>query len=128
MELIYMYLGNINRPLQNQGIYFGNNFLVNYNPESRELTITKRTDVKPCIYGNRIESFDLLVGRNGTGKSTILDLLGLPRQNRMEFLAVKKESLETTERYTWFALYYIQDDLFAVRGLLGKYAEFFECR
>lgn len=124
MELIYMYLGNINRPLQNQGIHFGDKFLVNYNPESRELTISKRTDVKPCIYGNRIESFDLLVGRNGTGKSTILDLLGLPRQNRMEFLAVKKESLETAERYTWFALYYIQDDLFAVEGYWANMLNF----
>ena len=74
MELIYMYLGNIKRPLANQGIHFGSKFHVDYNPESRELTITKRLDSSPCIYGECIESFDLLVGRNGTGKSTILEL------------------------------------------------------
>ena len=33
MELIYMYLGNIKRPLANQGIHFGSKFHVDYNPE-----------------------------------------------------------------------------------------------
>lgn len=117
MELIYIYLGNVNRPLQDQGIEFGNKFRVRYDPESRELTIARRPDSRPCIYGKRIESFDLLVGRNGTGKSTILDLLGLPRQSRLEYLPLKKgSSPEDTERYTWFALYHIRDDLFAVEG------------
>lgn len=126
MELIYIYLGNIKRPLKNQGIHFGNRFQVDYDPESRELTITERPDAKPCIYGNNIESFDLLVGRNGTGKSTILDLLGLPRQNRMAFLPVKKGSPEAAERYTWFALYHIRDDRFAVEGYWANMLNFLD--
>ena len=119
MELIYMYLGNIKRPLANQGIHFGSKFHVDYNPESRELTITKRLDSSPCIYGECIESFDLLVGRNGTGKSTILELLGLPYRSRLEMLPITKgdvNSSEHAERHTWFALYHVQDDLFAVEG------------
>lgn len=127
MELIYMYLGNIKRPLQNQGIHFGDKFLVNYDPESRELTIARRRDAKPCIYGNGIESFDLLVGRNGTGKSTILDILGLPRRNRQSLLPFKKEESvpsKDAERYTWFALYHVEDNLFAVEGYWAEMLKF----
>ncbi len=127
MELIYIYLGNIKRPLQNQEIHFGDKFLVNYDPENRELSIAKRPDVMPCIYGDRIKSFDLLVGRNGTGKSTVLDLLGLPRRNRQELLPFKKEeqvSSKDTERYTWFALYHIQDNLFAAEGYWADMLKF----
>ncbi|MCH5261272.1 MAG: ATP-binding protein [Lachnospiraceae bacterium] len=127
MELIYMYLGNIKRPLQNQGIHFGNKFLVKYDPESRELTIAKRSNVKPCIYGNHIESLDLLVGRNGTGKSTILDIFGLPRRNRQEVLPFKKDKAipaKDPERYTWFALYHIRDNLFAAEGYWANMLKF----
>ena len=127
MELIYMYLGNVKRPLQNQGIHFGNKFLVNYDSESRELTIAKRSNVKPCIYGNHIESLDLLVGRNGTGKSTILDILGLPRRNRQEVLPFKKDKAipaKDPERYTWFALYHIRDNLFAAEGYWANMLKF----
>lgn len=124
MELIYIYLGNTKRPLKNQGIHFGNRFQVEYDLEGRELTITERSDAKPCIYGKNIESFDLLVGRNGTGKSTILDLLGLPRQNRMAFLPVKKGFPEITERYTWFALYHVREDKFAIEGYWANMLSF----
>lgn len=113
MELIYMYLGNINRSLNNQGILFSRKFNVNYNAESRELTISKQETNGINIYGEQIENLNLLVGQNGTGKSTILDLLGLPRQNRLELLPLQKDN---EHKYTWFAVYHLWDNLFAVEG------------
>lgn len=113
-----MYLGDINRPLYNQGITFSRKFNVDYNAGSRELTITKRETNETNIYGEPIENLNLLVGQNGTGKSTILDLLGLPQQNRMELLPLQKVDEYTfeTKHYTWFAVYHLQDNLFAIEG------------
>ena len=116
MELIYIYLGNINRPLHNQGILFSRKFNVNYSAESRELTITKRENIEMNIYGEQIQNLNLLVGQNGTGKSTILDLLGLPRQNRLELLPLRKDKEHNPEQHTWFAVYHLWDNLFAVEG------------
>lgn len=119
MELIYLYLGNINRPLKNQGLHFGSKFRASYDPETRELTIEDQPNAKPCIYGNRIKSLDLLVGQNGTGKSTILDLLGLPYQSRFQFLPLSDDEDDDTNggRDTWwFALYHLRDSMFAVEG------------
>lgn len=119
MELIYLYLGNIKRPLKNQELHFGSKFRASYDPETRELTIEDQPNAKPCIYGNRIKSLDLLVGQNGTGKSTILDLLGLPIQSRNKFLPYSElDNVYTadSEWHTWFALYHIENNLFSIEG------------
>lgn len=127
MELIYLYLGNINRQLRDQGIHFGNRFRVVYNSQEKDLTITKYKDEQPCIYGERFRSFDLLVGRNGTGKSTILNLLGLPQQSRYSVLPYTSHGdvLDPdAAAYTWFALYHIGEDRFAVEGYCADMLQF----
>lgn len=128
MELLYLYLGNINRPLREQGIQFDQNYDVNYNRTSRKLTVTTRQDTRPCIYGDPIENLNLLVGQNGTGKSTILEILGLPHQNRLELLPLQeiRDHQVEGERYTWFALYHIRDDLFAIEGYWPRLLEIFD--
>lgn len=127
MELIYLYLGNINRQLRDQGIHFGNRFRVVYNSQEKDLTITKYKDEQPCIYGERFRSFDLLVGRNGTSKSTILNLLGLPQQSRYSVLPYTSHGdvLDPdAAAYTWFALYHIGEDRFAVEGYCADMLQF----
>lgn len=119
MELIYVFMGNVDRPLQNQGVNLGNRFRVDYDAESRTLHIRERQGAEgEALYGEHIRSLDLLVGKNGTGKSTMLRLLGLPQRSRVHMLPPMKDQqlAEKTELNTWFALYHIRDDWFAADG------------
>jgi energy-coupling factor transporter ATP-binding protein EcfA2 len=95
-ELIYLYIGNIGRDIKECGIEFSNRYKVFYNNVD---------------YGKNINNLKLLVGRNGCGKSTILDLLGTIRDDReIEFPVL------VTKNCSWFALYHLYDNIFVIEG------------
>ena len=121
MELIYLYVGKVGRPLSNFGICFSRKFKVDFNASTGKLYILDNVCKlsNTSIYGENIKDIDLIVGKNGCGKSTILSLLGLSRTERLlEFPFYLNENIETKddEKCTWFALYYIEDDYFAIEG------------
>ena len=110
MELIYLYIGDVDRPLRFQGIRFGSGYYAEYDRETRKLTIDRREDSSAGLYGPRIKSLDLVVGKNGTGKTTAFELLGLPKQDRVNAFPMQ------TRENAWFALYHIKGDRFALEG------------
>ena len=105
MELIYLYIGDIDRQINNQGFNFSNKYDVSYEAKTKELTIKKKQNPIPKIYGDHIVNITALVGQNGVGKSTVLNLLGLKDKDiRQEFGVFIRNDL------FWFAIYEVQHD------------------
>lgn len=100
MELIYLYIGDIGRQIKNQGFNFSNKYDVFYTGMGGNLTIKKKQNPIPKIYGDHIVNITALVGQNGVGKSTVLNLLGLEAEDiQREFQLINRN---------WFAIYEVQ--------------------
>lgn len=118
MKLLYLYIGHMDRLLDYHEISFSNSFDVSFVRNTKTLIIRENEQKKQSIYGENILDIKLLAGKNGCGKTTILNLLGLPSQE------LKKEFEQHSDRcqlcsknaYDWFALYHLEDDLFALEG------------
>ena len=121
MELIYLYIGDIGRQIKNQGFYFSNKYDVSYEAETKELIIKKKQNPIPKIYGDHIINVTALVGQNGVGKSTVLNLLGLEAEDMWkEFQLIRLKSRN------WFAIYEVEHDknngeIFLLEGYNKEY-------
>jgi hypothetical protein len=126
MELIYLYIGKVGRTVSNYGITLSRKFYVDYNPQSGQLHITRNgSNSYSSIYGKNIMDIDLIVGKNGCGKTTAFNLLGLSRSERLwEYPPENPSYSEEKDKCIWFALYFIQDDYFAVEGYWCETLEF----
>lgn len=111
-ELLYMWIDSVsNRAnILRQGILFSNDYSVELDREKVfddivSLHICKKDNIYRNFYGDKIASISALVGVNGVGKTTILDILGSSRDIRKRYL------------YDWrFFLIYKMDDRYIVEG------------
>ncbi|MED3447916.1 AAA family ATPase [Bacillus thuringiensis] len=109
-ELIYVYVENLNECFINQGFNFSSNFEVDFNIHIGDLNIKQKSCTASDYFkNNKIKSINLIVGKNGSGKSTILDLLGSDKINRIDLMANSK-----TKR--WFAVYHVKEDHYVIEG------------
>ena len=112
MELIYVYIEKFDNFIFKQGIQLSNDFNIENN--NGELLIKRNKDYLKNFYGENISNISVLVGKNGSGKTTILDILGMDREDRLKNSIEKK-----CVKDEYFLLYYIGkndagDDMYGI--------------
>lgn len=104
MELIYTYIGNINRHINNQGFNYSGNYEVEV--MNRELIIKNKKNELEGFFGKYTQNISLVIGKNASGKSTLLDIIGLNK------LSVQKNY----PRGKFFSIFHIDADVFYCVG------------
>ncbi len=130
MELVYLYAGNLGKCIDDKWINFSKDFEATYDRENSKLTI-KKLENSCEKYPYRDDKNDrqkidinVLVGKNGVGKSTIMRLLGLPERDLLSYFGLyekinyDKNVFENIR--TWFAVYHLKKDEFFIEGYWSK--------
>ena len=109
-KLIYLYVNEINGINFSDGLSFTNEFSVYYNKENNELHIESIENFGAYFEEElNINSISLIVGKNGSGKTSILNLLGSTETERNKLL-------NSTPGNYWFAVYAINKNDFILEG------------
>ncbi|MBR9648471.1 AAA family ATPase [Clostridium tyrobutyricum] len=123
MELVYIWIDKY-RTFKNTGINLSNNkFIVKYNLENNSIQIQKNKDYVQ-LYPDNILNINLFLGKNSSGKSNLLDLIGMRIEDRnnhnYEIETVYKNPHKTVhnlndikeirKKYKYFYLYYLYED------------------
>ena len=84
-ELIYLYIEDFGYCFQKQEFMLSSNYDVRYAKEGdRTLTISPKENPHQGIYGAGIANISLLVGNNGSGKTSVMELLAQPETTLRE--------------------------------------------
>ncbi|WP_448762137.1 hypothetical protein, partial [Acinetobacter tandoii] len=105
MELLYIFVKKVREENYDIGFNLSNNYNVSYDKIDRRISIeNKKRNFPDNFFGINIVNVNAIVGKNGVGKTTLLNLMGLKKiDRRMEY-----------GRSEWFAVYHIYEDFFAI--------------
>jgi predicted ATPase len=108
-KLIYLYIKNIDRKIVEQDINFSTDFNVSF--KNGELKVNKNmySDMNG-FWGKKVENMTLLIGKNGVGKTSILDLIGTTDKTRMYNFKKGK----------YFLVFHLYDDYYYFKGTMSK--------
>lgn len=115
MELLYLYIKRYEDVFEDQQINFSSNYCIEYN--NGHLNIEKKENSVKDYYGNKVKTVTMFHGKNGTGKSTLLDLLGMKIGDR------RRNSREKYEEISYFLMYHLYDNYFGFEFSDSSYIE-----
>ncbi|MDU7253557.1 MAG: AAA family ATPase [Clostridium sp.] len=108
MELIYLYIEKFNEGIiKNQQINFSPNFYVEI--IDKKLVIKNKKSNMNRLYSKNIKNITALIGKNGAGKTTILDILGMNRDDRINKSIKRNEVVDS-----YFMIYHIEEEYFGI--------------
>ncbi|MBU3106972.1 AAA family ATPase [Clostridium gasigenes] len=111
MELLYLHINKFNNFIINQDVTFTNNFNISFNDGILKVESCKN-NIKN-LYKQNIKNITVFNGKNGTGKTTVLDILGMNRDDRL------KQSFDSDNNSIldeYFILYHISDNIFGLES------------
>lgn len=92
MELLYTLIKKINKQQVNLEFCFTNEFDIHYEVETEQFTIKKLASRIPKhFFSENVEKINVIVGQNGMGKSTLMNMLGLKGDDLRDFTAKHNE-------------------------------------
>lgn len=147
MELIYVWAEEY-RTFKNVEINLSNKFIVKYNQESSKISIRKNKQHFK-LYPEHISNINVFLGKNSTGKSNLIDLIGMKIDDRNslneEFETIYKRKKpgqigykipddieEEKKKAKYFFLYHLEKDengvdIFCLEGNdIDSYIDLFE--
>lgn len=102
-ELIYLYIEDFGYCFQKQEFVFSSNYDVKYAKEgNRALIISPKENPFQEIYGADITNISLLVGNNGSGKTSVMELLTQPETFAEN---IRRKFQEKAVSMGWFCVY-----------------------
>ena len=81
MELIYIYIESF-RNIKNLDLTLSDKFKVTYDNTSKNISIIRNESYINNIYPSYIQNINAIVGKNGVGKTNIIDLIGMKIDDR----------------------------------------------
>lgn len=73
MELLFTWIESY-RNIKNQGINFSSEFNISFDNQKGILSLEKKQTYIPDFFGDKISNISVIVGENGTGKTSILHI------------------------------------------------------
>jgi len=128
MSLIYMYVGKYNN-INQEKFLFDKNYNVDFELYrdnnsfiGKPLSISKNDSNPQWSFGNNIENITAIIGKNGTGKSSILKLLSSNYHNVKTIKAYESPDL------SYFIIRGTDVlDEYVIEGNDSRYIQFFRC-
>lgn len=109
MKLIYLYIRNYEKTFEDIEFNFSTDYVVTL--ENNYLKIEENRNSVKQYYGENVDNVVMLFGKNGVGKSTLLDILGMIRDDRSRD-TYKRQNGKVKIKYSYFILYHMYDNYF----------------
>lgn len=110
MELIYLYIKKYENIFENVEFNFSSNYVATL--KNSQLVVRENKEAIKKYYGANVNSVVMFLGKNGMGKSTLLDILGMTRKDRSNDTYVN-QARDRRIKSSYFILYHLYDDYFA---------------